>query len=443
LENLKNGSVIKLSIPIFISSILAIAVGYIDTIMLSSYNENSVGAIGNANTVLSFITLAFTIVSSATGILTSQYLGAKKKEKLNQVYTVSVAFNLTLSVIISIVLFLFHKQFLNLLNVPLQLQGDASGYIKIVGGLIFTQSIFGTFNEIFKSNGKTQIGMVLGITMNIINIIGNYCILFGPLKWLNLGAVGVGYSTSLSRIVVLIIAVIYFKTNIEGEIGIKHLRPFPKDIFRQLLALGIPTAGENISYNLSQIVIAGIVNTLGIVAINTRIYCNTLCTIAYIFSLSLAIGTQIIVGHNVGAGDYDFAYKKVLKSLRISMVIALSLATVNYLCSGFTLTLFSNNPQVLELGKNIMLISVFLEIGRTTNLVVIHSLKASGDVKFPTALGICSMWGLSVLLAFVLGIQLKMGLAGVWIAMATDEIFRGIIVFIRWIKGSWRGKRIV
>ena len=155
MENIKDQNILKLSLPIFVSSILSMAVGYVDTAMLSGYNENSVGAIGNANTVLSFITLAFTIVSSATGILTSQYSGARKRESLNQVYTVSLLINLILSVIVSLILFIFHRQFLNLLNVPVEMQGDAASYIQIVGGFIFTQSIFSTFDQIFRCNGKT------------------------------------------------------------------------------------------------------------------------------------------------------------------------------------------------------------------------------------------------------------------------------------------------
>ena len=443
MENIKDQNILKLSLPIFVSSILSMAVGYVDTAMLSGYNENSVGAIGNANTVLSFITLAFTIVSSATGILTSQYSGARKRESLNQVYTVSLLINLILSVIVSLILFIFHRQFLNLLNVPVEMQGDAASYIQIVGGFIFTQSIFSTFDQIFRCNGKTKIGMVLALCMNLINIGGNYCVLFGPLKYLGLGASGVAYSTALSRIVVLILSAFYFKFRIDGKISIQYLRPFPLKILKQLLSLGIPTAGENISYNLSQIAIAAIINTMGIVAINTRIYCSMLCTVAYVFSYSLSLGTQIVVGHNVGAKDYDTAYKKVLNILKISLVIALSLAVLNCIFSRFTLTLFSNNSDVIALGQTIMLISVFLEIGRTTNIVIIGSMKASGDVKFPTIMGICSMWGISVLFAFVLGISLNMGLIGVWIAMAGDEIFRGIVVFIRWMRGSWRGKTVV
>ena len=85
---------------------------------------------------------------------------------------------------------------------------------------------------------------------------------------------------------------------------------------------------------------------------------------------------------------------------------------------------------------------MFLELGRTVNLVIIQSMRAAGDVVFPTVLGICSMWGISVVFAWVLGIGFKFGLQGVWWAMAADEIFRAVIVFIRWQKGSWRGKNV-
>ena len=90
-----------------------------------------------------------------------------------------------------------------------------------------------------------------------------------------------------------------------------------------------------------------------------------------------------------------------------------------------------------------MLISIFLEFGRTTNIIVINSMKAAGDVKFPTILAIFSMWGFSVLIGYIFGIVLGWGLAGVFIGMAADEIFRGIVVIIRWIKGTWKGKRII
>lgn len=448
-RNFNRFSELKFAWPVFISSILSMALGYVDTIMLTGYSEDAVAAIGNANSVMSLLTLAFTVIASATGILTAQYLGAHRKDKLNQVYTVSVVFNLVLSVFVGAVLLLFNKQFLALLNTPSSLVDDASIYIKIVGSTIFAHSIFDTFGAIFRSNGKTKIGMVLAFAMNIINVIGDYMVVYGPLKRFNLEVAGVATVTAFSRIVMVVVAIVYFKYKIEGSIKLDFLKPFPKDVLKNLLKIGIPTAGENISYTLSQAVVVSIVNVIAInsvmgnAVINTRTYCNMICMLAYIMTVSLGIGTQIVVGHSVGAKDYNYAYIRVRKILRVAMAISMTLAVVNFFISDFTLDLFTSNPDVIQLGKKIMFIAIFLEIGRTVNLVVISSMKAAGDVKFPTAIGIISMWSLAVGMAYVLGIWCNLGLVGVWIALALDEIFRGIVVYIRWLKGTWKNRCVV
>ena len=436
-------TVFSLALPIFFQSLLGLSLGYIDTIMLSNYNDIAVGAIGNANSILGFLNLAFNIISSATGVIVSQYLGAKQFEKMNKIYTVAISFNLALSVVISLIVFLFSEPLLIIMQVPTEMIPDANMYMKIVGGTIFTQAVFNAFSAIFMSHGKTGFGMFVSLGMNIVNIVGNYCFLYGPLSFLDLGTEGVAISTCLSRIFALVAAIIYFYKVIQGRLGIKYLLPFPINILKELLKLGIPTAGENISYNFSQLVLQALINTMGMVAINARIYANMMCTFTYMFAYSAAIATQIIVGHSVGANDYDFAYKRVMKTLRIGMIVSISIAVINWLVSGYTFKAFSDDMAVVELASNMMFISIFLEIGRTTNIVIINSMKAAGDVKFPTILAIFSMWGISVLLAYVLGIVMNMGLAGVWIGMACDEIFRGIIVFIRWQRGTWRGKRIV
>lgn len=436
-------SVISLAWPIFFQSLLGIALGYVDTVMLSNYSETAVGAIGNANSIIGFLTLAFTVISSATGIMVSQYLGADKKEEMNKIYTAAFAFNLVLSGVISLIVFLFSRPLLVAMQVPSEMMSDADMYMKIVGGTIFTQALLNAFNQIFSSHGKTVYGMIIAFAMNILNICGNYMFLYGSLQDLNLGASGVAVSTCISRVVALVAAIIYFYKVIKGRIGIKYFIPFPLDILKRLLKLGIPTAGENISYNFSQLVITAFVNTMGIIAINTKIYANMLSMFTYMIALAAATATQIIVGHSVGAGNYDFAYRRVMKTLRFSLIISISVAVINWLAAPFTFSLFSSDANVAALGSTVMLIAVFLEFGRTTNIVIINSMKASGDVKFPTMLAIFSMWGLSVLIAYILGIVLGMGLAGVWIGMAADEIFRGIVVFIRWKKGTWRGKRVV
>ena len=179
-DSVMNQSVIKLAWPIFLQLLLGISLGYVDTIMLSNYNETAVGAIGNANQILGFLTLAFNIISSATGIIVSQYLGAGKKEKMNMSYTVALSFNFVLSIVISFVVFIFSRNLLEAMQVPAAMLDESDMYMQIVGGTIFTQALINAFNSIFASNGKTVFGMIIGLGMNIINICGNALLLYGP-----------------------------------------------------------------------------------------------------------------------------------------------------------------------------------------------------------------------------------------------------------------------
>lgn len=436
-------SLFKLGWPIFVQILLSMCIGYVDTFMLSQYSQTAVGGISNANQIIGFLTLAFSIISSATGVIVAQYIGAKVKQKLNEIYTVSIAFNLVLSALISFILLVFTRGLLSIMKVPDAMVPDAMSYLRIVGGVVFVEAVFDTFSQIFRSNGLTKIGMVITLGINIVNIIGNYLFLFGPLKYLNLGVKGVAISSAFSKCVALIFAIVYFIIKIDGEISVKYLKPFPIDILKKLLKLGLPTAGENISYNIAQLVILMFVNTMGGIAINTKAYSSILSNFAYMYSASAAMATAIVVGHAVGAEKYEFAYRRVLKTLWVSMASAVSIAVISFAISGITLGFFTDNKDIIELGRTVLFICIFLEVGRTVNLVVINSMRAAGDVKFPTYLGMASMWGVSVGIGYLLGIVCDFGLVGIWIAMALDEILRGVVVLIRWIRGSWRGKRIV
>lgn len=442
-NNIKNFSIVKLSWPIFIQRLLSMCLGYVDTAMVSNYSELAVGAIGNASQIINFLTLAFSIIATATGVVVSQYLGANKTEKMDQIYTLSVFFNLVLSGLISIIVTVFSTALLNFMKLPAVMMGDAEAYMRIVGLFLFTNGVMQVFTQIFNCNGRTEIGMLIFFFINVVNILGNYLFLFGPLENLGFGVKGVAISTSISNGVGLVISVIAFIFIIKGRISLKYFKPFPKAMLFKLIKLGIPTAGENISYNISQICITIFVNLLGPLAITTKIYCNILCNFSIVYSSSVAGAASIITGHAVGRGDYDYAYKRVMKTLFWAMLISMAIAGCNLLLSPFTFRLFTDNQDVIKLGFNIMLIGLFLEFGRTSNLVIIQSMRAAGDVVFPTVLGIFSMWGISVVFSWIFTRFFNFGLPGVWIAMAMDEIFRGIVVFIRWQRGTWRGKSVV
>lgn len=439
----ENTKLMAIAGPMFIELFMNIFLNNIDTLMLSHYSENAVGAVGNANQVMFLMIIMFNIIATATSVVVAQYLGAKQYEKMDQIYTLALIVNLIFGVILCMIIVAGKGAIINLLNITPEMQPGFRTYIDIVGGFMFLQACNGVMLQILRCNGHAKIGMYLSFIINIINIFGNYLFLYGPLKGLNLGVAGVAISTVVARFTALVVALICFYASKIGRISLSLLRPFPMDLLLQMVKIGIPSAGENLCYNLYQMVLLSFVNKMGNESVNAQVYAKSLISFSMVFSNASAMATQIIVGHLVGAGKEEAAYKRVFKTLKTSLTITVTLATVNWLLSSFSLRIFTTNDEIIHIAFYIMLVDIFVEFGRCLNMTVVSSLKAAGDYMFPLLIGICTMWGIGATVGYTLGSVVGLGVAGVFAGTASDECIRGFIVLYRWYKKKWVGKAIV
>ncbi|WP_252246993.1 MATE family efflux transporter [Clostridium sp. ZBS4] len=436
-------SLFKLTWPIFIELILQMLVSNVDQLMLSRVSENSVAAVGNVNQIMNFLLITFSIITMATTILVSQYLGAKNYGKVSEIYSVAVFSNLVFSILISILLLCFNGIFFKWLRMPSELLRDAKTYISIIGGGIFLQAIFMTYSAILRSNSLMKQGMYVSAIVNIVNILGNFLFISGAFGIPKLGVEGVAISSVLSRLIGVIVIIYIFKQNIKQKVSLKHLNPFPKEIFKKLMMIGLPSGGESVSYNFSQMVILTFINMMGTSSVATKAYVGILVWFSFIYGSAVSQANQIRVGYLIGANNEDEAYKKVLETLRPAAFISVGVSIILFIFSDNLLGIFTSNPEILKLGKQVLFIDVLLEFGRSFNLVIIRGMQAAGDIKYPIFIGVLSMWIVATGLSYIFGIVLGLGLSGIWIAMMCDECLRGLIFYIRWRRGTWRSKRIV
>lgn len=434
---------LKMTMPIFVEMFLAILVGNVDQFMIGRVSETGVAAIGNANQIINLLLLAFNIISLATTILVSQYLGAKRYDSLPQIYTLSITVNLVLSVTLSTLLIIFASPILTFMNVPETAFDEAYTYLTTVSVFLFTQGIYMAFSAIIRSNGLMRYTMYISAAMNVANLVVNLVLINGLFFFEPMGVMGAAIGTNVSRTVGVILIVLVFNKKISEKISIRCLKPFPTGILKKLLSIGLPSVGENISYNLSQLICITYINVFGAWVVSTRFYAVAFSQFSSVFISSIAASTQIIVGYYLGAKMHDDAIKRVRQSLHMSWGIAIVISSMLFAVSTFLFGFVTDNPEMISLGRTIMLIDIVTEIGRCINMIVIKSLQAAGDVRFPVVVGIIDMWVVSVLGGYILGSVLGLGLIGVWIAMTCDELIRGIIFVIRWKKGKWKKNVLV
>ena len=437
----KRLSLYALTWPIFVEIFLHMLMGNADTLMLSQYSDDSVAAVGVSNQVLSLIIVMFGFVATGTSILISQNLGADKNKTAREVAVVSLIANLTFGILLSIIIFIFNEEILNIMDIPKELKNEASSYLTIVGGFSFIQALIMTAGATLRSYEFTKDAMYITIGMNVLNVIGNYLFIFGPFGFPVLGVEGVSISTVVSRTIGLAVIVFVLFKRIPGIFSIDRL--FPVSHIKDLLRIGIPSAGEHLSYNGSQMAITYFIAMLGTEALTTKVYAQNLMMFIFLFSLAISQGTQIMIGHMVGRRDYKAAYDRCIKSLKVAIIISLTTAVIFALFSEQLLRIFTSNEEIIYLGSILIWLTIILEPGRSFNLVVISSLRAAGDVKFPVYVGILSMWGVSVALSYLLGIVFGLGLIGVWISFIADEWLRGLIMLRRWKSRKWMKMQFV
>lgn len=441
----KKGALFKLTVATFASLLMNILVQNVDQLMISRYSQAGVAAVGNAGQLWWILTLFFVVMSSALVILVTQYKGAGDTEREHTVYVLSIAFNSVLGVILGAVCLLFGRQIFALMNVTdPEIAEYAYQYIAITGGAVILNALVLTYDAIFRANAMMRELMVINIGMNLVNIVGNWMLIYGVGPFPELGVRGVAIATVVSRLLCVVTMAVYGRRKL-GGLRWGLLRKFPFGILKKLLAIGIPTAGENFSYDLSQLVIMSFVNTMGLVAVNTRIYLTSVTMFAYMLTEALAEATQVFEGYMLGAKRHDDAQKLITRTVRIGIVCSLVMTVVLYFFSDSVLSVFIGadvdpalRAGILTLGKKVMTVEILLELGRAVNLVVVRSLQTAGDIRFPVVIGIISQWSLAVGCGWLLSVPVGLGLVGIWLGMALDECIRGAVLSARWKKGGWR-----
>lgn len=439
----RKSTILSLSFPIFMQLLLFSLFTTIDTLMVNNYNEKFIISMNNANQVIQMLNVILLISSTGVGIVIAQYLGAKKQNDAKLTFNNGLIFSFILSLILFIVISIFNKPLLTLIQCPTEYIDNAVKYISIVVWGIPLNALFNVLSANLRSNKKPGVITIIAIISNLINVILNFLLIYGRFGLPELGIQGAAVATLTSQTLMCISSLIITPIVLKQKI---YSLCFSLPHLKQILKIGLPSALESICYTFSGLFVTAAVNKLTDAEMLARSYVNLIVIYIYQFSIAFGQANAILVGHDVGEENYDIAKKRTHKSFMICAPILIALII---LLNIFGKNVFSllikdiDNPtEVLKFATSILPWLLLYELGRCVNLIYINALKATGDVIFPLISAIISMFLCSSLGSWVLGIFLNLGFLGVFLAQALDEVARAILMLFRWSKNKWMNKSI-
>lgn len=429
---------LRLTLPIFLELVMQLLVGNVDKIMVG--NDISATAINQANSILDMLTVSLSVLSAASLILINQYKGAKDEKREGQIYLISFYFTLALGLAIGLCVSVLARPIFAAMQVPPQVLDEALVYIRITGSFLFLQAVMLSLGAYLRSNTFMMQSLAVSFVFNLLNIGGNALFLYG----LGIeGAMGVAIPSTIARALGVAMLAFAVGKSLKIDLRPRRLKGLEGRELKKLLHIGLPSCGESISYSFSQIVILAVINLIGTSAAIAKTYATMLAMCSYLFTSAISQAMQILLGRALGANQKQAANDLVMFITRVSCLTSLAMSVLIALFAENIFGLLTRDPEVIALCKTVMFIDVALELGRAVNIVMVRALQTCGDVFFPTTLSILFCWCVAVLGAYLLGYQLRMGIAGVWLAMAVDEIARAFICLARFHKGGWRKLSLV
>ena len=423
--------------PIFSEHLLHATIGLLFVWLTARISDDTAAAFGLSNQIMAFFIILFRLVGVGASVVITQYLGAGDRTGAERIARASLAAALWLGLASAALVAFGAGPLLTLMKLPEALRPEAQPYLVILGLVLAVDAIIATMSSVLRAYTFTRDTLRLMLMMYGFSLLAGLPLMFGfgPLPKLGLVGIGIGYL--LARVASLVWHIVLWRKRLS-------IRPMRGDWWRlqraplaEMAHIGLPGAGENIAYRIAFTWVLSFVAAMGSAELATYTYMLQVSYFILLTGLAIGFGTEIVVGHQIGAGHLHDANRVVKKALfwglGVSTVLALIAACSSKAIFGF----FSDDPKIVAIGSQLLWVLVLLEPGRTFNLVVINALRAAGDARFPVAFGVFSMFGVAVGLAWLLGVSAGWGLLGIWLAMAADEWVRGIAMYVRWRRLAW------
>ena len=432
----------KLSLPLILEVTFVIVVSNLVVWMLSAYDDNVAAAVSIAGQINNTFFLFFSIVSMGAGILMAQSVGANSPHRRQDIFSTSLFYAILFAIIGTIVFFLFYRPIFAFYQLETSVQAFAEQYALILAPLFILNSIFLVFNQTLYAHGKTMEAFIALVFCDSSILVLSYALIFGvPFLGIpSLGIVGAAIAIAVGRVIYFTGLAIFIHRKLHLKFVLPNVNPFRSKTSKLIFKVGSPAVFENISYTFFMILITRIIASYGTEALVAKAYFDSLAMFTYFIMAALANASAIKVGQLVGASAFSEAESTIKYAMNLSYVATILPSLTLALLIEPIGRLFTDNPQVLTLLMGIAIIDIFLEIGRVLNVVVNRAIKASGDARYPLISIMIVEWIIILPLALLLGDYLNLGLIGVWIALAVDELIRGINLYLRWQSKRWQAK---
>ena len=425
--------IVGLSIPSMLAQISTVMMFFIDASMVGHLGAEASASIGLIESTTWLIGSLLSAAATGFSVQVAHFIGANDFVKARQVFRHALICGLLFSVCLALIGVAIHLPLPYWLGGSSDIAGNSSRYFLIYALALPFIFLYHTSEMMLKSAGNMHTPSVMAILVCICDVVFNYLFIY----IFKMGVVGAAYGTALTYICIslpnLWLAACQNKIlNLRQDAARFH---WVKEYVRNACKISIPIAIQNILMSGAQIVSTMIVAPLGNIAIAAHSFAITAESLCYMPGYGIGDAATTLVGQTHGANRMDLCKNFAYMTVGLGMAVMALMGVVMYVFAPEMIGLLSPVESIQELGTTCLRIEAFAEPFFAASIVTYSVCVGAGDTFKPAAINLSTMWFVRLTLAY--GLSKSYGLEGVWIAMAVELTFRGILFLVRLFRGSW------
>ena len=429
------GALVRLGVPIVVGQIGNVVLGFADTIMVGHHSMEELAAASFVNTMFLLVVIFATGFSYGLTPVVGSLFGQGDAGAIGRAVKNSLAANLALSAVLVAVCSAFCLN-IHRFGQPEELLPLMRPYLWVnIASLPFL-CCFNTFKQFFDGVTDTRTPMYVIIGGNLLNIFGNWVLIYGELGAPELGLFGAGVSTAVSRVVMAVACMlVFFRHRRYGRFRAGFAAGgVNRAAVGRLAGLGLPVAMqlgmETAAFSLSAI----FVGWLGTTALAAHQVMLTVSQLLYMVSSGMAAAIAVRVSYFAGQGDYVAVRRTAYSGLHIVLGLALTLSVPVVLLRGTVSWWFTDSAAVAVLVSQTVVPLIAYQIGDAIQYTFANALRGIQCVRPMIWIAFFSYFVVSLPLGWLLGIHLGYGLVGIWSAFPVCLSTAGLLYFLRFRK---------
>ncbi len=426
-------------IVVALQNLVMYSVNMVDNVMLGRYSQEALSGATTVNQLFFMVEQFALAISNTLVAIAAQYWGQKRTGPIRALSGIAMRLGIVISVIILLLCIFMPDQLLHIFTNSPEIIAQAKDYLSIIQWTFVLFIISNIFMAMLRSVGTVKISFYVSVVSLLINIVLNYCLIYGHFGFPQMGVKGAAIATLIARIVELAV-VFFYVLKIDKKIHAisKEFFTIDKGLRKDYTKTFIPIMFSQVLWGISVPMQTAILGHLS----NDAIAANSVATTFYqylkVIVIAISSVSSVMIGNSIGKGKLSRVKSDARSLCVIDVLIGLVLGIALIVLRNPLMSLYNLNDSAMTMALHLIVIMGFVMVGMSYQMPVSFGIiQGAGDAKFTMKMNLISTWCIVMPLSFMAAFWWKLPVEWVVIFIQSDQIFKGLPTFLKFRTYSW------